>query len=563
MSLGRLAPLTLALLVACSREPEPGPGTQQRNAASRPATSGTNTLGFAVWHDDFPIDLELSRHEAGYWYSRSASQALERVTKNLSGMCTQAAWRFSHEFFWHAPDDAVELLQRELDASLHAPERAAILENVLEAITKMAKPALAASLLKAINHPSDGVRVKAMAALVRSGTKEAVLAAKKNFDALEPRSQTSWIRAAAAHLGADVVKEFQQILEREDLSHLHREILTQCRSLPNEQALAIAKPLFGKASGETKTFLGALLHQKGDKLGTAVLRDALRSGRPGVRAVVIEACAGTDLEWLLPDILKCAIDEDVVVRKSTVLTLAQVPGDNVDKTLETLGLDRDDTVRRTALWALKKRGQRKLLDELAHEIRTATGSRLRQNLEDVAAAMDGGAVPAIFARYEQAAGASLSEAQDYLRVIAYTHAAEAFEPLKKVFLGPPRAFDPAGKRTTINYLPVLLANLTGEEPRVLELFASLPKSEWVRRAWLLHTLANMAGQATREAAELTYGHFRRLLADRTEEPQIRLLALLYLRKDLRLADAMKIKAMLAEEDEPMRKALNDFLFEFF
>jgi HEAT repeat protein len=573
----RVASALLFALCGCSRDPAPAPGTaaggaeQDRagaTASSRPATvpAAKNPRGFPDWHNDFPIELELSPHIAGQWYPRTARQALVEVTKHLSGACSQAAWHFAHDFYRRAPDDAIELLQEELEASLYEPERASTLENVLEAMATMGRPQFAPFILKAIRHKSDGVRAKAALGLVRSGTKEALLSLQKDFGTLDPRAQVQWVRAAVAHLGPDVVPAFKELLERKDYAHLQKDILEAVRSLPDQQALAVVKPLYEAAFGDTKVFFATLLHQRGDTSGTALVREALRGDHPALKSSVLEGLVGSNLEWLLPDVLKCAISDDVGLRRKAARVLADAPGENIDKVLEfPLGADRDNEVRRTALWALKKRGQRKLLDELAQEIRTASGTRLREALEDVSSASDGAAVPAIYERYLKAMETSPADGQDLLRVIAFTHSPEAFEPLSKELLGPERAFAPGGRQTTHSYIPVILANLTGEEPRVLALFESLPRSDYGRRALLVYTLANMAGggSARREVMDLIYGRLRTLLADTTEESQMRLLALQFLRRDFRLEDAMKLKGMLRSEPEPMRKALNDFLFEFF
>jgi hypothetical protein len=44
---------------------------------------------------------------------------------------------------------------------------------------------------------------------------------------------------------------------------------------------------------------------------------------------------------------------------------------------------------------------------------------------------------------------------------------------------------------------------------------------------------------------------------------MRLLALELLRRNLTVADAMRIKRLLTKEKAPMRRALNNFLYEFF
>ena len=72
-----------------------------------------------------------------------------------------------------------------------------------------------------------------------------------------------------------------------------------------------------------------------------------------------------------------------------------------------------------------------------------------------------------------------------------------------------------------------------------------------------------ADAENRAFAGAVYDSCREILADRDEIPQLRLLALEYLRRGLTLDDMERIKAMQDTETGPMRKALVDFLFEFF
>lgn len=556
--------LTLGL-ASCGERSAPPVTPIAQATTTRPATSTrpAHPLGFAVWHDDLPIEVPLSPSGPGHWYSRTPSQALEQVVKNLSGTCTQDAWHFARDFFKRAPEDGDEVLIEHMERAFLAPDRGEIVENIVDAMGAAARPVFAPSLLRAVGHSREGVRSKAMAALTRSGTRETLQAAYKNWEKLEPRCRLEWVRAAAQHLGDEIAPIYRTILESQDLVYLHREVLNQLKVLTPARVVAVVKPIFEKAPRDERVHYALMMHMKGDPTGTTVIRETMRGTQPGLKASVLEACVGTDFEWLLPEVLKASTDDDAGVRRAAAIALAPVPGDNVDKVLEILGLDRDDQVRRAALFALKKRGQRKLLDELVTAIPTATGSRFRTLLEDVSAAADGAAIPAIMGRYEQIKVQSPPDARDLLRIVAFMRAPEAFEPLSNVFLGPIYAFDPAGRLNSRDYLGTLLANLGGEEPRVLALFDALPRSDPARRAVLLHTLGNMATHAVRENAALVYARYRALLADRGEEPQIRLLALAYLRKDMRLDDMQKLKKMLEGEDEAMRRALNNFLFEFF
>ena len=93
---------------------------------------------------------------------------------------------------------------------------------------------------------------------------------------------------------------------------------------------------------------------------------------------------------------------------------------------------------------------------------------------------------------------------------------------------------------------------------------SLPRKEYRRRAALLTALANIAGARSDEAwTKDVYAALRGILLDPKDVPQLRLLALDYLRKDLRIDDAMKLKRTLRKESRAMRRYLSDYLFEYF
>lgn len=547
----------LALLTACERKQEVAAPVQSRPG---PVGQGPATpLGLAPWHADFPVEVHVSPHTQGYWYARTPRQALEQVVANLSGACSREAWLMARDFFKRAPPDAAPLLAEAAARAMHAPERGEVLENTLDAIGAFGDPALARTLLRALEHSRDGMRHKAMRAMIGAGTEETLLEAKKLLPGLDLRTHADWIRALRSRLGAKAVTEYRQVLARPELKPLHKEVLTETARLPESAALELLKPLFAQAQGEDRALLGAMLHQKGDQTGTAYLRDLLRSDKPHLRQLAASAAAGGDLQWLLADLLKLSADDDARVRLAVAQAITTLPGENITKTLEVLALDVDTPTRQAALFALRQRGERRLLDEMVQKIRTATGTELRSTLDDLCAAQDGKAVPAMQYRYERSNGA---EARHMLRCMAFTRSKEALPALRAIFLGAERAFDE--RMTTVTYTPIVLANVTEGQDFVREMFQTLPRSDYRRRALLLHTLANMVpiGQEQERGGKV-YALFRQLLADRAEEPQIRLLALQYLRKDLRLDDAIRVAGQLEAEAEPMRKALNDFLFEFF
>jgi hypothetical protein len=155
--------------------------------------------------------------------------------------------------------------------------------------------------------------------------------------------------------------------------------------------------------------------------------------------------------------------------------------------------------------------------------------------------------------------APAGERRELLRAIALTSTPEAFGPLRDVFVS-----DDTFARENRDYAAYLMNNCRGAEDRVLALLRELPREDYMRRAMMMGTASSIA--ADREDPAISakvYGYLREVLADRTEIPQIRLSALERLRRDLRLEDMKTIKGWLADEEEPMRKALTAFLFEFF
>ena len=119
-------------------------------------------------------------------------------------------------------------------------------------------------------------------------------------------------------------------------------------------------------------------------------------------------------------------------------------------------------------------------------------------------------------------------------------------------------------KTTLTYLPTLMLNVEGAEREMIQLFEELAGEDTLRRAYMLDLLGKIA--AEREGQEIAtelYGLLREVVFDRQELPQMRLAALTYLRRDLNLDDAMKLKRSLSDEEPPMRMAFSDFLFDLF
>lgn len=538
----------------------PAPGGSDGGS---PAPNDPQAMGLTPWYADFPFPVHLSPREPGKWYDRSRRQALEQVVQNLSGGCTYDAWKMAKDhFFAHAPEDAAPILVERIDRALLAQNHGELVENGLEAITRMQDPSLAPVILRALDQDRPGIRAKAMQALVTSGTKAAVEEAKRWYPVMDHAARLDWVRAARAQLGADAVPLFQAMLGEAAYRPLHDTILEETTKLPVEAAAAVVSPLWEKVGlGDARMTVALILHRAGDLRGTQTILDVMRNGSPAARSIAVRGAGAGGLDRVLDDVLKLSIHDDPQVRAAVALALRTQRGDNVERTLATLALDPVAEVRQPALLALRERGQRAMLDRLIEDVETASGTKLVEAMADLAAAQDGQAVPAMLARYREA---PLAERRQFIRYMALTRTREAFPALRDVFLAEEQTFGARGD-TTMTYAGEMMANLSAARDDLLRLCRELPREDYRRRAVMMRALGNIAGLQERPDAfsRQVYDFYRELVLAGDELPQIRLLALEYLRRDLRLDDAFAIKARLAAEAESMRKALNDFLFEFF
>jgi hypothetical protein len=121
------------------------------------------------------------------------------------------------------------------------------------------------------------------------------------------------------------------------------------------------------------------------------------------------------------------------------------------------------------------------------------------------------------------------------------------------------------RHSNVTFLGVQFANLNRSSDAMVEFLGTLKREDYRRRAALIHALANLAGARRDEPhiADKIYAALRERVFDTAELPQIRILSLDYMRKDIGLADAMKLKAMLPKEHTGIRQYFSDYLFEFF
>ena len=549
--------LAAAVFVACGGDApvaNPGDGPGPAPIAVAPP------YGFEPWHADFPGAPEKPYHsnrQAGLTYDRTRRQALETVIGNLKGACTRQAWLFARDLCGRLDPEDGAALAAALDAALQGREGSDWAENILSCLAHAKIPAAAEAILRALESPRDAVRAGAMEALVGSGTPDAVRRAAQVLETGGTRGIKAWAEAARRFLPPEeIVDGFRHILADARLRNVHSPVADAALMLPLEQALAVFEPFGDDLPDLVRPKLLALRQAGGDPNAAVQLRLMLRSTDPKIRQDAVAVLPLANLEELLEDVLRCSDDSDPVVRLGIAHVLRGVSGENADLALDSLGIDEVVDVRRTALAALAKRGRRGVLDDLIEIVRTGTGSRMHVAVEDLLAARDGGAVGAFVARMNAAPEA---EKLDFVRAIALTTGEEAFAPLFELFRG-----DDPTAHANRSLIALLIANSRGAETEMLAAFRELPRTDYIRRALMLSTLANVAVDRERvEVRAPIFAELRRVFGDREEIPQMRLWALEMLRRDIDLDDQARIRAMLREEQPAMRNALSDFLFEFF
>ena len=544
-----------ALLAACD-----GGGIGGDAVDPAASAAATKPLGFEVWHADFPGAPEipyLSPRQPGRWYDRTPRQALESIAAKLQGNCSRDAWLMAKDFFSRIDPEDADVLVTTLDRAMQANDQTDLAENVVDAIGRARAPQAADALLRALEHQRMSIRNKAMIALRGSGTAEAVMTARRMFPVVDGRGIEGWIRAAREHLPPEtLVTEYQRILADPQLEPSRTFVVENALALPPSQALDVFRQWIGHEPASVYATICGLRHAVGDSGGTVLLIDLLKRSEPQQRLAALQALRFGGAEELLDRILPLTNDPDPQVRLAVVGVLAPIRLETVGRALETMSIDESQDVRRAAMRELVVRGRRQVIDDLIDTVRSGTGSRLRLALEDLIAIRDGAAVPAMV---ERMAVMPEIEKRDMLRAISLTTAAEAFAPLREVFVG-----EDAFAAENRSYISYLMINCRGAEHQVLELFESLPKADYERRGLILGTLSAVA--ADREEPELSaavHALLRRLLFDRDEIPQMRLSALGHLRRDLRLDDMRSISDLARDEEPSMRKALTDFLFEFY
>lgn len=551
----------LALIALATGAPGQTPQDQPKAAtAEGPANPYKLTPFFA----DFPVALEYPL-QSGRDYDRTRRQAIARVVANLQGNATRNAWQMAMEFFWHGPEDAIDPLVEAMDRAFGNPALADAVKNCVEAMGKMSNVAFDGPLLRALEHKNPNVRQAALTALATSGKVETLRGLYRFFPQMDSRSRAAWLRAARTRLGADSVPMLRELMMAKFHSSVRDQVLQETLQLPAAQAAEVLRGRWQEAIGEFKPVIAGVLHAAGDGTGTAWLLDTMKGDDPVMLVQAIKNSTRGDLGVLLDSLLRLSSHPRPDVRYEVARALIGVEAPQVAEVYELLaGPDETMDTRAIALRELTRRGRNQVVSALLAEVPTATGTRAQMLINELAQSADPRAVPIFVERFEQAPA---GEGRPFVQALALSRGNAACDALVKLFLGPERVVDRGRSETytTLSYLPTLLLNLRGSEARLVAAFRAIPKEDWKRRAALLTTVAGLAGDRDdAKIKELCVPVVREILFDRSEVPQLRVLALNLLTKNfLELDDAMKLKNGRPEESPQMRVLLGDFLNEYF
>lgn len=531
---------------------------------TEPQQASDNPYRLAPFVADFPVPLEYPPH-SGLEYDRTRRQILERLVGNL-GMARREAWQLATEFFWRAPEDAVEPLIAAMDKAMGNPALVDIVKNSVEAMGRMGNQAFDAALRRALQHKHPAVVQAAFAALGASGKPETLRELAAAFPQMDSRSRAQWLRGVRQRLGDDAVPLFRQIMDGPYIASVRDQVLKEALLMKPEQAATVLRGRWLDAVGEFQAVIAGVLHAVGDTSGTTWLREQLESADLALLKVAIRHCATFgQLGELREPLLRATTHLNPEVRLAALLVLTGIQGDDVAEVLEVLAApDQPWEVRAIAMRELVKRGRAGIVDVLLEEAKTATSTRLHQVLAELTASGDPRAVPVLRERFDKA---PVGEGRPFLQSLAQNASDAAARCLLELYRGPEIVVGRAavGELTTRNYIPTLLLNLRGSEGVVLEEFLALPKEATAMRARLVPVLGGIAADRDDDqlAARLIEP-LRALLFDTTELPQLRLLALNQLTmRWLTIEDALRLKNQRSKETPPVRALWNDFLQDMF
>ncbi|MBZ0150561.1 MAG: hypothetical protein K8J09_03445 [Planctomycetes bacterium] len=522
-----------------------------------------NPYRLQPFHADFPVELEYPPY-ATVEYERTRRQILAKLAENLAGNVRRESWMLATEFFWRAPEDAVEPLIEAMDRAMGNPALADVVKNCVEAMGRMAVPEFDPALQRARQHANPAVQQAAFLAMTACGTPATLRELGKHFMLMNGRARTAWLRAVRLRLGADGVEVLREIMVGPYSVVARDEVLKEALQLPPSAAAKVLRGRWDEAIGEFKAIIAGVLHAAGDAAGTAWLQDALGSEDLLKLTQAIRHCGFGELGSLREPLLRTSTHLRPEVRLEVAKALLRLDGDDVADIYEVLsGPDEPFEVRAIALRELTRRGRGKVVDVMLEELPTATGTRLSILLNELTASGDARAVPIMVDRFVKAGE---GQGRAFLQSLSQNTSPAATAALLEIFQGPERLVSrsqTSGVLTTRNYVPTLLLNQRGREALVLQAFAALPAERWADRALLLPTLTGIAADRDDEPLrEQCLAPVRKILFDRSELPQLRVLALnLLSRRWFTIDDVLRLKDCRRDEAPNLRRLFTDFLLD--
>ena len=491
-------------------------------------------------------------------------------------MCVRAgspwngSWRT--DFFGRAPDEAIEVLIELMDRCFSQPALVDVVRNAVEAMSRMGRVEFDDALRRAMEHPDSGVRLAAFAALATSGSAATVRATTPLFlTGMDGRARIAWLRAARLRLPDEVVSLYQHLMTPETPVALRDLVMQETLQLPPVKGAEVLEQIWEFANGEFKDVVAGVMHSGGKTSATLWLRNELIADDPLVVARALKQLRGREFGVLREDILRLSTHARPEIRLGVAEALDGVEGDDVTRTFEVLaGTDELLETKSIALRELTRRGRPDAVTLVIESVATATGTRLQLLLRLLGASGDPRCV-ALFR--ERFLAAPPEEGRQFLIALALSHAPGAARALFDLYVAPKRSVskqDSMGEQLdTVDYIPVILPNLRGQEAELLSFWKELQKDDYVRRALYLQALAGIAVERNDAAvAKPISDLMRAVLFDAGESPQLRIQALNSLARSwLDLDDVRRLTrfqdAANKTEDPSFRAVVKDFLFEYF
>lgn len=535
-----------------------------KESPDKPAQA-PNPYKLQPFHAAFPVELQYPPHLARE-YVRTRRQILEQLAANLQGNVSRDAWLIASEFFWRAPEDAIEPLIEAMDRAFGKDGLDDVVKNCVEAMGRMSNEAFDGALRRALRHKNDIVRQAAFAAVCTSGKLETLREIGPAFAKMDGRARASWLRAVRVRLPLDEAeKHLTSVMMGEHATHVRDQVLKEAMQLPMSSAAKVLRGRWPDAVAEFKAIIAGVMHAAGDSTGTTWLLASF-DGEDVERLVFsIRHCAYGELGELRQPLLRASTHLRGEVRLEVARALVRVAGDDVADVYEVLVAPTESwDVRAIALRELTRRGRPKMVAALLDELPTAIGTRLTSVIAELSASGDPRAVPVLLDRFAKAPD---GESRPFLQGLAQNHSDDAAKALVALYRGPEKVVGRGSRDvlTTRNYLPTLFLNLRGSERIVLAGFLALPKDDWALRAPLLVTLAGIAADREDKAMQAEFIEpVRAILFDRSEPPQMRVLALNQLAtRWLTIDDVLRLKTMHRDEAPGLRALFADFLNDAF